>query len=342
MLVARLLKIQPLSAFLLEQTAFLPYYVSNIMSEPFLKVTNLVRHFGAVKAVDGISFELKPGQSVGLIGANGAGKTTTMRLLTTLDLPDSGEIFFKGMDATVWPEKVRACIGWMPDGFDPPEHTTVYDFIDFFARAYGLSGEKRVIEVERVIKFCGIAELRDRHVKRLSKGQTQRVSLARMLIGNPDFLVMDEPAAGLDPQARLEFKQLVRELQKQGKTLLISSHILTELAEMCDYLIFMDSGRVIRTGSKSDLTGEQESNRPYSLRPLGDPNELLAWLAGSRDWMGATLQPDGSVHVDCLAKTDAEMVEALRALCNGNELLEISRRSINLEQTFVNILQENK
>lgn len=320
----------------------MPYYVSNIMSEPFLKVTNLVRHFGAVKAVDGISFELKPGQSVGLIGANGAGKTTTMRLLTTLDLPDSGEIIFKGMDATIWPEKVRSHIGWMPDSFDPPAHTTVYDFIDFFARAYGLTGDARVIEVEKEIKFCGIAELRDRHVKRLSKGQTQRVSLARMLIGNPDFLVMDEPAAGLDPQARLEFKQLVRELQKQGKTLLISSHILSELSEMCDTMIFMDSGHIIRTGNKNELADETNHNRPYSIRPVGDPNELLAWLAGSRDWVGATLQPDGSVHVDCLATGDAETAEALRALCNGNAVLEVSRRSVNLEQTFVNILQEKK
>ncbi len=311
------------------------------MAESLIKVTDLVRHFGAVKAVDSISFELRAGQSVGLIGANGAGKTTTMRLLTTLDLPDSGEIIINGLDATAWPEKVRARIGWMPDSFSPMDHTTVFDYIDFFARAYGLSGEKRVIEVERVIKFCGVSELRDRFIDKLSKGQSQRVSLARMLIGNPDFLVMDEPAAGLDPQARLEFKQLVRELQKQGKTLLISSHILTELAEMCDVMILMDRGKIIRRGTLAELTGENQQGTPYSIRPVGDANELLAWLAGSRDWMGATCQADGCVHATCLAADDKSIAAAIATLCEGNEVLEVARRTVNLEQTFVNILQEN-
>ena len=182
------------------------------MSDPILKVKGLVRHFGQVKAVDGISFELERGQVVGFIGANGAGKTTTMRLLTTLDLPDSGEVEYDGIDAIEYPEKVKSRIGWMPDGFDPVDGTTVQDYVDFFARAYGLTGQQRVEEVARVLEFCGITELKNRYINKLSKGQTQRLSLARMLIGNPDFLVMDEPAAGLDPQARLEFKQLVRSL----------------------------------------------------------------------------------------------------------------------------------
>lgn len=314
---------------------------SDIMADPLIKVTELVRHFGAVKAVDSISFELQAGQSVGLIGANGAGKTTTMRLLTTLDLPDSGEIIINGLDATAWPEKVRGRIGWMPDNFTPMDHTTVFDYIDFFARAYGLTGETRVIEVERVLKFCGVAELRHRFTDKLSKGQSQRVSLARMLIGNPDFLVMDEPAAGLDPQARLEFKQLVRELQKQGKTLLISSHILSELAEMCDVMILMDRGHIIRRGTLAQLTGNDRQGTPYSIRPVGEATELLAWLAGSRDWMGATGQSDGSVHATCLAVSDKDTAAALRDLCEGNEVLEVTRRIANLEQTFVNILQEN-
>jgi len=310
------------------------------MSEPILRVTNLIRHFGAVKAVDGITFELKAGQSVGLIGANGAGKTTTMRLLTTLDLPDSGEITFAGMDAVAWPEKVRARIGWMPDDFDPISQTSVFEYIDFFARAYGLSGEKRVIEVERVMKFCGIAELRDRMINRLSKGQTQRLSLARMLIGNPDFLVMDEPAAGLDPQARLEFKQLVRTLQAQGKTLLISSHILSELAEMCDTMIFMDQGKIIRSGSQAQLSTDPHSENTYLIRPVGDPDELLAWLAGSRDWMGAKRLSDGAVEATCLATGDEKIALALRDLCEGNLVTEVSCRRLNLEETFVNILKE--
>ncbi len=312
------------------------------MPDPLLKVTDLVRYFGTVKAVDGISFELQAGQSVGLIGANGAGKTTTMRLLTTLDLPDSGEIIFDGMDASSWPEKVRSRIGWMPDGFDPIDHTTVFDYIDFFARAYGLAGEKRENEVKRVLEFCGIAELRDRFINKLSKGQTQRLSLARTLIGNPDFLIMDEPAAGLDPQARIEFKQLVRTLQNQGKTLLISSHILSELAEMCDTMIFMDSGHIIRRGSQAELIETEKDGTEYNIRPLGDTAPLLAWLAMSKDWQGATLLTDGSVRVRCLAEGEEATALALRGLVAENMVLELSRHRRNLEETFVNILQEKR
>lgn len=316
----------------------MPYYVSNIMSEPFLKVTNLVRHFGAVKAVDGISFELKPGQSVGLIGANGAGKTTTMRLLTTLDLPDSGEIIFAGIDATAWPEKVRSRIGWMPDGFDPIDHTTVHDYIDYFARAYGLSGSKRVEEVNRVLGFCGISDLSERFINKLSKGQTQRLSLARTLIGDPDFLVMDEPAAGLDPQARIEFRQLVQELRRKGKTLLISSHILSELAEMCDTMIFMDGGHIIRQGTQQELGEHRQQGVLYSIRTVGDSAELLAWLAESPLWTGAIAQADGTVQVTCTAQGDEAQALALRALSAEHLVLEASRRRRNLEETFVNIL----
>lgn len=331
-----------LSGFELVQPADFLYHVSNIMSEPILQVTDLVRYFGAVKAVDGISFELQAGQSVGLIGANGAGKTTTMRLLTTLDLPDSGEIFFAGTDAMAYPEKVRARIGWMPDSFDPLPHTTVHEYVDFFARAYGLTGRKRVEEVARVLTFCGIEALRDRYINKLSKGQTQRLSLARTLIGNPDFLVMDEPAAGLDPQARIEFKQLVRELQKQGKTLLISSHILSELAEMCDSMIFMDKGHIIRRGSQEELAEQVEKGCCYSIRPAKESTPLLAWLAENPGWEGACVLENGCVQAVCKADGEEAQALALRALCAENLVTEVARYRRNLEETFVNILQERK
>ena len=331
-----------LSGFELVQVMDFLYHVLNIMSDPILKVTDLVRHFGAVRAVDGISFELQAGQSVGLIGANGAGKTTTMRLLTTLDLPDSGEIHFAGTDAMAYPEKVRARIGWMPDSFDPVPHTTVHDYVDFFARAYGLAGRKRVDEVERVLTFCGIEALRDRYINKLSKGQTQRLSLARTLIGNPDFLVMDEPAAGLDPQARIEFKQLVRELQKQGKTLLISSHILSELAEMCDSMIFMDKGHIIRRGSQEELTEKNETGCCYCIRPVKETTPLLAWLAESPDWMEARVLENGCVQAICKADGEEALALAVRALSAENMVTEVTRYRKNLEETFVNILQERK
>lgn len=314
------------------------------MSDPILKVKGLVRHFGQVKAVDGISFELERGQVVGFIGANGAGKTTTMRLLTTLDLPDSGEVEYDGIDAIQYPEKVKSRIGWMPDGFDPVDGTTVQDYVDFFARAYGLTGQQRVEEVARVLEFCGITELKNRYINKLSKGQTQRLSLARMLIGNPDFLVMDEPAAGLDPQARLEFKQLVRSLREKGKTMLISSHILSELAEMCDSLILMSQGRIIHRGTREELEAlQQQEGITYTIRPLTDCVQgVHAWLQAQKGWKNAVIMPDNSISAVCLLPDNAAVARSIQELCREHLVLEVTRYRRNLEETFVNILHNQR
>ncbi len=309
------------------------------MSQPILEVSNLVRHFGTVRAVDDISFSLQAGQVVGFIGAIGAGITTTMRLLTTLDVPDSGEILFCGQDIVAQPHKAKGRIGWMPDGFDPPDNTTVRDYLDFFARAHGLCGNARVSEVARIFQFCGLQELCARYVNKLSKGQTQRLSLARTLIGNPDLLVMDEPAAGLDPAARLEFKQLVRTLQKQGKTIFISSHILSELAEICDSLIFMNQGRIIYSGSCQELRQLQNRGIIYILRPTpATLQQTLAHLQQSPDWQHATPLPDGTIRATFTGATEAALPAALRRLCQENDLLELVRHQLNLEESFVTLL----
>ena len=195
-------------------------------SRPFLKVHDLARAFGGVKAVDGVSFELVAGQVAGLIGANGAGKTTTMRILATLDLADRGTIRLGGVDIVEYPNEVRRRIGWMPDHFVAYKDTAVSDYLDFFARAHGLHGAELERRVAEVADFTDLVPLADRPMDKLSKGQTQRLCLARTLLNDPEFLILDEPAAGLDPMARLEFKNLVRVLRDCGKTILISSHIL--------------------------------------------------------------------------------------------------------------------
>lgn len=307
------------------------------MSEYILEIDNLVRHFGLVRAVDGVSFKLRRGQSVGLIGANGAGKTTALRMITGLDMPDNGSIIYDGTDMICNPDPVRGKIGWMPDSFAPDKSLTVRDFVDFFARAYGLTGDERVQEVSRVLDFCGVADLQDRMLAKLSKGQTQRVSLARMLIGNPDFLLMDEPAAGLDPKARAEFKQLVRSLQAQGKTLLISSHILSELAEMCDTMIFMDAGKILRVGSRDELT--QERSRSVYRFVCREGGEALAVaLTESPDWTNVLPPQDGAVLAEAVAEDDAEIAQALRRLSQQVLLVEMTPVRRNLEETFIDLL----
>ncbi len=312
---------------------------------PFLHVDNLVRHFGDVRAVDGLTFSLERGQSVGLIGANGAGKTTLMRLLTTLDLPDSGSIVLDGIDAVAEPGRVRSRIGWMPDAFTPLPHMTVQDTLDFFARAYGLTGTYRVNEVKRVLSFCGIRELADRFISKLSKGQSQRVALARTIIGDPELLVLDEPAAGLDPAARLEFMNYVRALQKQGKTLLISSHILSELAEMCDSMLLMNDGKLISRGTLAEWGGEEGVRFRVELA-AGKSVTLAAWLRERAGWSSvltegeeavvARFTPPGS---DAGSSLEEAVARELRAMAESFAVCSFARCRRRLEETFVSLLQ---
>lgn len=215
------------------------------MNTPLIEVKDLRRTFDGFHAVDGISFTLHKGEVTGLIGANGAGKTTTMRILATLDLPTAGSIKFGGQSVVEHPNLARRRLGWMPDNFTPYKDTSVLQYLDFFGRAQDLRGDALERRLQEVAEFANLHPLRDRPIDKLSKGQLQRVSLGRTLLNDPEFLILDEPVAGLDPKARHEFKNLMHLLRERGKTMLISSHILSELGEMCDTLLFMDRGRVI-------------------------------------------------------------------------------------------------
>ena len=190
---------------------------------PAIEVQNLHRHFGSLKAVDGVSFSVEPGQVVGFVGANGAGKTTTMRIIATLDYPNRGMVKVSGIDVVQYPALVRHRIGWMPDSFGTYDNMTVVEYLDFFARALGFKGAEREERVRDVIDFTDLTPLADRLINKLSKGMGQRLCLGRALIHDPDVLILDEPAAGLDPKARVELKHLIRILADDGKTVFISS-----------------------------------------------------------------------------------------------------------------------
>ena len=308
------------------------------MSNPLLCVQDLRRSFGAVQAVRSVSFELERGQSVGLIGANGAGKTTTMRILAGLDMQDAGSICYDGVDVSADPLSQRGRIGWMPDAFTPPQHTTVWEDVDFFARAFGLRGDARLAEVERVLKFCGVDHMQDRPVDWLSKGETQRVNLARMLVGDPELVVMDEPAAGLDPLARVEFKNCVRALQKQGKTLLISSHIISELAEMCDSFILMDKGQVLRQDS---CTVAPQLVYEFELACDG-AGELQAALRQMPDWRQVEVPAPHRVKALYAGEQGEPLALQLRKLAAEHLLTQVQRSRVTLEQTVIELMNEHE
>ncbi|ATB28753.1 ABC transporter ATP-binding protein [Melittangium boletus] len=221
-----------------------------------LEVKGLRRDFGELRAVDNVSFELEAGTILGFIGPNGAGKSTTMRILATLDTPTAGEVMLEGYSLVDRPDQVRPLIGYMPDRYGTYEDVTVLEFLDFFARAYGLRGSARQRRLASVMDFTGLGPLSHKPTNSLSKGMKQRVALGRTLLHDPKLLILDEPADGLDPRARIELRELLRALADQGKAVLISSHILTELAEICDTCAIIEQGRLLATGRVADLLAQ--------------------------------------------------------------------------------------
>ncbi|MBQ3748583.1 MAG: ABC transporter ATP-binding protein [Kiritimatiellae bacterium] len=238
------------------------------------------------KAVDDLSFSFTSGEVVGFVGPNGAGKTTTMRMLATLDVPDSGDILIDGKSILDDPALAHRAVGFMPDDLPNRSDTTVDEYLDFFGRAYGLRGKELADAINGVEDFTGLVSFRDKTLRELSKGMKQRVSLARALVHDPQVIVMDEPANGLDPRARIELRELVRALAEQGKAILISSHILSELEEMCTTSVIIERGRRLSTDFKDEtawirLKFNSEGGEAILAKLLEMPSVKEAELSGA-------------------------------------------------------------
>ena len=229
-----------------------------------LEVKGLTRYYGALRAVDDVTFSLAEGTILGFIGPNGAGKSTTMRIIATLDVPSSGEVLLGGQSLVARPDQARPLLGYMPDRYGTYDDMTVFEFLDFFARAYRLKGAERKLRVDSVMDFTGLIPLKDKLTSDLSKGMKQRVALGRTLLHDPKLLILDEPADGLDPRARIELRELLRALAAQGKAVLISSHILTELSEICDTCAIIEQGKLLATGTVQEVLSRSTSQSPSS------------------------------------------------------------------------------
>src|SRR5678815_4640793 len=303
-----------------------------------LEIDGLVRHFDKLRAVDNISFSVKRGQVFGFIGPNGAGKTTTMRILATHDLPQEGDVRVAGVSVIEEPEMARKLTGFMPDYAGVYSTTTVEEYLDFFARSNGLRGDARRSAVEGVIEFMGIGELRERHVERLSKGLKQRVALGRAIIHDPQLLVLDEPAANLDPRARIEFRTLIRELAADGKTVLLSSHILTELAEICDEVAVIEKGRILATGTVQDILRGLRKHRILSVRLAGNSEGVERFLVEQPGVLKVHEAID-SAHFRFEFEGDDEAQAALlqRLVGAAFPLLEFVAQDAGLEDLFMKI-----
>jgi ABC-2 type transport system ATP-binding protein len=236
--------------------------------EPAIECDGLVHAFGSTEVLRGVTFRVPRGSIYGFIGPNGAGKTTTLRILATLLEPTSGTARVAGHDVTSRPEQVRRVLGYMPDGPGFHERVTVGEYLDFFASAHGLHRGHRARAVGRVVDLAEIGPLRAIHVTTLSKGQKQRLLLARTLLHDPEVLVLDEPASDLDPRARIELRTLLAALGRAGKTILLSSHILTELAELCDSVAVLEGGRIVVSGPIEEVQAQARPGRRLRVAVL--------------------------------------------------------------------------
>ena len=301
-----------------------------------VRVAGLKKYFGKTRAVDGISFEFASGQIFGFVGPNGAGKSTTMRILATLDEPTDGDAFLDDLSVVEEPEKTHRLVGYVPDSLPTHRDISVHEYLDFFARAYGIKGNKRRQVVESIEEFTNLTGIREKHVNALSKGMKNRVSVARALVHDPPVLIMDEPAAGLDPRARIELRELLKILSGQGKAILISSHILTELAEICTGAVFIERGRLLRAGTLEEILAEDSTHRTLVVRVLTRSEDLHRRLLETPHVGGARL--DGQrLEVD-FAGSDEACAELLAALVkDGFPVVEFRQERAGLEEIFMNV-----
>ncbi|GAA4437557.1 ABC transporter ATP-binding protein [Bremerella cremea] len=303
---------------------------------PVIELRRLHRFFGSTKAVNDISFEVYAGQVFGYIGPNGAGKTTSMRILATLDLPTAGDALVDGYSVINDPDQVRRRLGFMPDAFGVYSNVNCREYLDFFARSYGLKGDDRRKALQETMAFTGLDVLSEKPISGLSKGMKQRLCLGRAMIHNPSVLILDEPAAGLDPRARIELREMIARLAHAGKTVLISSHILTELAEMCDVVGIIEQGQLLATGSVADIQRGQRSNSRVRIRVLENTQGLADWLT-TREVYDEIVIDGELLHFSHLGERAEEAVLLKEMIEAGFRIAEFGARHSTLEDVFLNV-----
>jgi ABC-2 type transport system ATP-binding protein len=303
-----------------------------------IELRRLHRYFGRTKAVNDVSFEVQRGQVFGYIGPNGAGKTTSMRILATLDYPQSGDAFIDGFSVVDDPDRVRRRLGFMPDYYGTYPNVNVLEYLDFFARSYGLRGNDRRRAIAYVMDFTGLINLRDKAVSGLSKGMKQRLCLGRTMIHDPAVLVLDEPAAGLDPRARIELREMIRRLAADGKTVLVSSHILTELAEMCDVVGIIEQGRILAVGSVADIqrNDPKQQHSWVRARILGGAEAVGTWLLARGDVQ--ELKMDGETITFAHAGDENSEADLLgEMIAAGFRVVAFGSHQRSLEDVFLQV-----
>ena len=301
-----------------------------------VQTINLTKRYGKLVALNNLHLGIEDGECFGYIGPNGAGKTTTIKILATLLQPTWGEARVCGHVVGYESRKIRPLIGYVPDFFGAYEDMVVQEYLEFFASAYNITGKKRTRIVGDVLELTDLVYKRDALVDSLSRGMQQRLSIARVLLHDPKVLLLDEPASGLDPRARIEIRELLKELRRMGKTIIISSHILHELAELCVTVGIIEQGELLHHGPIRDIINQVKRGTKVNIS-VTEQQDLAALLLERTRGIKNVEQLDGRIVVE-LEKHTHDFSPLCKLLLDNNfKVREIKEEEVNLETAFMRL-----
>lgn len=303
-----------------------------------IETVGLTKKYGSFYALKDLDLTVESGTVFGFVGANGAGKSTTFSILATLLQPTAGDAFVNGLSVTRHAHEVRKQIGYMPDFFGVYDQLKAEEYLDFYGASYGLKPKERAILIPRLLELVNLEHKRYEYVDLLSRGMKQRLCLARALIHDPAILILDEPASGLDPRARVEMRDILKELKAMGKTILISSHILPELAEMCDSIGVIDSGQLIAQGSVADIQAQLQSEKVIRVKTAGPLKEVAYFFENDPFVSKIVESPDKQLIQFLYRGTEEDQLKLLqRAIAQNLPILSFAEEETDLEDVFMAI-----
>ncbi|HXJ55367.1 MAG TPA: ABC transporter ATP-binding protein [Verrucomicrobiae bacterium] len=303
---------------------------------PAVQTVGLTRTYGSMLALSALDLTVHQGDLFGFIGSNGAGKTTTLRILATFLSPSAGQAIVLGHDVVRDADAVRHVIGYMPDFFGVYKDMEVTEYLDFFGACYKIPTAQREKTVSDVLELVGLSEKKGALIGALSRGMQQRLGLARVLIHDPRVLLLDEPASGLDPRARIEMMAILQELQRMGKTIIISSHILSELQTLCNRVAIIERGKLIYAGPVQGVRDQMSTGRVVWVRVSTDPARAIELLRGRPEVTSAEAV-DGQVKVTLASHDTDHSVVAEVLVHGGARLVELREDEIGLEEVFMRV-----
>ena len=301
-----------------------------------IKTQELTKTYGRLHAVHQLTLELSEGDLFGFIGPNGSGKTTTMKILATLLRPTWGEASVGGYSIYTHPKEIRRIIGYMPDAFGVYDDMKVIEYLEFFAAAYRIRGAKRRQVCNAMLELVGLDYKRDALVTSLSRGMTQRLGLARVLLHEPQVLLLDEPASGLDPRARIEIRGLLKQLSRMGKTIMVSSHILPELADICNKVGIIERGVLLVNAEVAEVMKRARQRTLLHVRVAGEADAAARLLEGAPSVAAVDVR-DGLIEVALKEQAGDYSDLASLLVSNGHRLTLFREEELNLETAFMTL-----